>query len=195
MGFSPSFFVGLGREEINFCGSGTGGVWEFTPVSPSNLDELTKTVTSYISFCEDMCIPTRTRLTYIILFNLQFWQAKRTNSLLEILLHCGRVWKTSPVRINNWQTILMTFTVGLEKQTPQFLRTWSETITLSSWWKRPSRGCTSFTSWRTCHRSCWYSSTSSLNPSSAHQNCLVQLSYHIWPQKTTEGSPDCWANH
>ncbi len=26
-------------------------------------------------------------------------------------------------------------------------------------------------------------------------NCLVQLSYHIWPQKTTEGSPDCWANH
>ncbi len=26
-------------------------------------------------------------------------------------------------------------------------------------------------------------------------NCLVQLSYHIWPQKTTEGSPDCWVNH
>ncbi len=26
-------------------------------------------------------------------------------------------------------------------------------------------------------------------------NCLVQLSYQIWPQKTTEGSPDCWANH
>ncbi len=26
-------------------------------------------------------------------------------------------------------------------------------------------------------------------------NCLVQLSYHIWPQKTTEGSLDCWANH
>ncbi len=25
-------------------------------------------------------------------------------------------------------------------------------------------------------------------------NCLVQLSYQIWPQKTTEGSPDCWAN-
>ncbi len=23
-------------------------------------------------------------------------------------------------------------------------------------------------------------------------NCLVQLSYQIWPQKTTEGSPDCW---
>ncbi len=26
-------------------------------------------------------------------------------------------------------------------------------------------------------------------------NCLIQLSYQIWPQKTTEGSPDCWANH
>ncbi len=26
-------------------------------------------------------------------------------------------------------------------------------------------------------------------------NCLVQLSYQIWTQKTTECSPDCWANH
>ncbi len=26
-------------------------------------------------------------------------------------------------------------------------------------------------------------------------NCLVQLSYQIWPQKTMEGSPDCCANH
>ncbi len=34
-GFSPSFFVGLGREEIHFCGSEMGEVWEFTPVSPS----------------------------------------------------------------------------------------------------------------------------------------------------------------
>ncbi len=40
---------------------------------------------------------------------------------------------------------------------PQFLRTWSGTITLSPLWKRPSRGCTSFASWGslTCHRSCW----------------------------------------
>ncbi len=30
----------------------------------NDLDELTETVTSYISFCEDMCIPTRTHLTY-----------------------------------------------------------------------------------------------------------------------------------
>ncbi len=35
-GFPPSFFVGLGREEIKVCGIGTGEVWEFTPVSPSN---------------------------------------------------------------------------------------------------------------------------------------------------------------
>ncbi len=26
-------------------------------------------------------------------------------------------------------------------------------------------------------------------------NCLVQLRYQIWPQKTMEGSPDCWVNH
>ncbi len=26
-------------------------------------------------------------------------------------------------------------------------------------------------------------------------NCLVQLSYQIWAQKTMEGSPNCWANH
>ncbi len=28
------------------------------------MDELTETITSYISLCEDMCIPTRTHLTY-----------------------------------------------------------------------------------------------------------------------------------
>ncbi len=81
---------------------------------------------------------------------------------------------------------------------PPSPRTWSGTITLSPLWKRPSRGCISFPSWwsSTCHRSCWNSSTlPSLNPSSAHQYCLVQLGYQIWPQKTTEGSPDCWANH
>ncbi len=30
----------------------------------NDLDELTETVTSYISFCEDMCIPTWTHLNY-----------------------------------------------------------------------------------------------------------------------------------
>ncbi len=55
---------------------------------------------------------------------------------------------------------------------PQFLRTWSGTITLCLLWKRPSRGCTSFASWgsSSCHRSCWYSYTlPSLNQSSARQ--------------------------
>ncbi len=54
----------------------------------------------------------------------------------------------------------------------KYLRTWSGTITLSLWWKRPSRGCTSFASWgsSTCHRSFWNSSTlPSLNLSSALQ--------------------------
>ncbi len=52
-GFSPSFLVGLGREEINFCGSGTGEVWEFTPVSPSNVQCFTdgKPDTWLIRFC------------------------------------------------------------------------------------------------------------------------------------------------
>lgn len=30
----------------------------------TDLDKLTETVTSYVSFCEDMWIPTRTHLTY-----------------------------------------------------------------------------------------------------------------------------------
>ncbi len=37
--------------------------WCVFEVAANNLDELTETVTSYISFCEDMCIPTRTHLT------------------------------------------------------------------------------------------------------------------------------------
>ncbi len=82
---------------------------------------------------------------------------------------------------------------------PPSPRTWSGTITLSPLWKRPSRGCTSFASWgsSTCHRSCWKSSTLChhwIRPLHVN-NCLVQLSYQIWPQKTVEGSPDCWANH
>ncbi len=38
--------------------------WSVFEAAANNLDELTETVTSYISFCEDMCIPTRTHLTY-----------------------------------------------------------------------------------------------------------------------------------
>ncbi len=38
--------------------------WTVFEAAANDLDELTETVTSYISFYEDMCIPTRTRLTY-----------------------------------------------------------------------------------------------------------------------------------
>ncbi len=38
--------------------------WRVFEAAANYLDELTETVTSYISFCEDMCIPIRTHLTY-----------------------------------------------------------------------------------------------------------------------------------
>ncbi|XDV31566.1 hypothetical protein PO909_002557, partial [Leuciscus waleckii] len=38
--------------------------WSVFEAAANDLDELTDTVTSYISFCEDMCVPTRTYLTY-----------------------------------------------------------------------------------------------------------------------------------
>ncbi len=69
---------------------------------------------------------------------------------------------------------------------PQFLRSWSGTITLSPLWKRPSRGCTFLRQLRKfkpatgaadtvllCHH--W------IRPLHVN-NCLVQLSYQIWPQ-------------
>ncbi len=38
--------------------------WTVFEAAATDLDKLTETVTSYIRFCEDMCIPTRTHLTY-----------------------------------------------------------------------------------------------------------------------------------
>ncbi|XP_052469923.1 uncharacterized protein LOC128026697 [Carassius gibelio] len=38
--------------------------WSVFEAATTDLDELTETVTSYISFCEDVCIPTRTYLTF-----------------------------------------------------------------------------------------------------------------------------------
>ncbi len=38
--------------------------WSVFEAATTDLDELTETVTSYISFCEDMCIPTRTFLSF-----------------------------------------------------------------------------------------------------------------------------------
>ncbi len=38
--------------------------WSVFEAAATDLDELTDTVTSYISFCEDLCVPTRTYLTF-----------------------------------------------------------------------------------------------------------------------------------
>ncbi len=38
--------------------------WSVFEAAATDLDELTDTVTSYISFCEDICVPTRTYLTF-----------------------------------------------------------------------------------------------------------------------------------
>ncbi len=38
--------------------------WSVFEAAATDLDELTETVTSYISFCEDICIPTRTFLSF-----------------------------------------------------------------------------------------------------------------------------------
>ncbi len=38
--------------------------WSVFEAAANDLDELTETITSYISFCEDMCISNMTRLTY-----------------------------------------------------------------------------------------------------------------------------------
>ena len=38
--------------------------WSVFEAAFTDLDELTDTVTSYISFCEDMCVPTKTLCTF-----------------------------------------------------------------------------------------------------------------------------------
>ncbi len=38
--------------------------WSVFEAAATNLDELTETVTVYISYCEDICIPTRTYVTF-----------------------------------------------------------------------------------------------------------------------------------
>ncbi len=38
--------------------------WSVFEAAANDMDELSETVTSYISFCEDVCIPIRTHLTY-----------------------------------------------------------------------------------------------------------------------------------
>ncbi len=82
---------------------------------------------------------------------------------------------------------------------PQFLRTWTGTITLSPWWKRPSRGCTSFVLLRKFNlpQEQLIQLYSDIIESILCMSITVWFSSatEIWPQKTTEGSPECWMNH
>jgi hypothetical protein len=49
-------------DELRDCLDDTD--WDLFRTSSSSLDEYTDAVMSYISFCEDVCIPTRTRVSY-----------------------------------------------------------------------------------------------------------------------------------
>lgn len=49
-------------EDLQACFDCTD--WDVFRTATNNLDELTEAVTSYISFCEESCIPTRTRVSY-----------------------------------------------------------------------------------------------------------------------------------
>ncbi len=53
--------------------------WSVFEAAANDLNELTETVTSYISFCEDMCIPTRTHLTY----NEKLWFTAKLRQLRQ----------------------------------------------------------------------------------------------------------------
>ncbi|KAL0186728.1 hypothetical protein M9458_018398, partial [Cirrhinus mrigala] len=54
--------------------------WSVFEAAANDLDELTETVTSYISFCEDICIPSRTYLTYN---NDKPWFTKKLKQLRQ----------------------------------------------------------------------------------------------------------------
>ncbi|CAG6021268.1 unnamed protein product [Menidia menidia] len=49
-------------EDLKACLETTD--WDVFRTATTSLDEYTETVTSYISFCEDCCIPSRTRVSY-----------------------------------------------------------------------------------------------------------------------------------
>ena len=50
------------KQELQACFDCTD--WSVFEAANNNLDDLTDTVTSYISFCEDMCVPTKTFRTF-----------------------------------------------------------------------------------------------------------------------------------
>ena len=49
-------------EELQACLDCTD--WDIFRTATNSLDEFTEAVTSYISFCEDSCVPSRTRMSY-----------------------------------------------------------------------------------------------------------------------------------
>ena len=49
-------------EDLQACLDSTD--WDVFRTATNSLDEYTEAVTSYISFCEDCCVPTRTRVSY-----------------------------------------------------------------------------------------------------------------------------------
>ncbi len=55
--------------------------WSVFEAAATDLDELTETVTSYISFCEDMCIPTRTSFKPTTTTNQGFTAKTQTSSV------------------------------------------------------------------------------------------------------------------
>ncbi len=54
--------------------------WSDFEAAATNLDELTETVTSYISYCEDICISTRTDVTFN---NDKSWFTAKLNTLIR----------------------------------------------------------------------------------------------------------------
>ncbi|KAF7647635.1 hypothetical protein LDENG_00168830 [Lucifuga dentata] len=53
---------GAATEDLQACLDCTD--WDVFRTATSSLDEFTEAVTSYISFCEDCCIPSRSRVSY-----------------------------------------------------------------------------------------------------------------------------------
>ena len=57
-------------------------LWEcFFAAATTDLDELTDTVTSYISFCEDVCVPTE---TFCTCNNNKLWFTEKLRQLCHI---------------------------------------------------------------------------------------------------------------
>ena len=50
------------KRELQACFDCTD--WSIFEAASTDLDKVTDTVTSYISFCEDMCMPTKTFCTF-----------------------------------------------------------------------------------------------------------------------------------